>query len=64
MVAPNTYFSIIIIVVFLTYRYVHQFTCTEQKAILKNCGSTVWNLLQITLLAFGIWRFGKYVDPC
>ena len=44
-------------VIFLYVQYVYQFTCTKQKApgnrlfhmSLQNCGSSVWNLLHITL---------------
>jgi hypothetical protein len=56
--APNI-FSIIISDVFLTYKNVYQFLSTEQKAAansevhrsVQNCGSSVWNLIRVTLLA-------------
>jgi len=67
MDAPNTCFSIIAIVVFLKYKYVHQCTCPRLKASPKKCWSRVQNLLQMTLLAFQILRwlsdFFKILDP-
>jgi hypothetical protein len=48
----------------ITYQDVYQFTCTEQIVPgdaevhrLRNCRSTLWNLLHITLLVHGIWRW-------
>jgi hypothetical protein len=44
---------------------VYQFTSTEQKVTdnsevhrsIQNCGSSIWNLLHVTLLASRIWRW-------
>jgi hypothetical protein len=54
---------------------VNQFICTKQKApdnsdvhrSLQNCGSSVWNLLHVTLLVPKIWTcpqiLGRCLDP-
>ena len=74
MVVSHIY-STTILVFFLTYINVYQFTSTKQKApdnskvhrSLQYCESSVWNLFRVTLMAakFGgdSWVFGKICEP-
>ena len=52
----------------MTYKKVHQFTCTEKEtpedstvhSSLQNFWSAVWNWLYVTLLTPRIWRWPLY----
>jgi len=64
-VVVHAIFCIIIAVFFIAYRNAYYFWCTSQTTpdrhevyrLFQNLGSSVWNLLHITLLVPSIWRW-------